>query len=60
MLEEAVEVAGEVARGFDSGQADGIFGAATERAVGAFQEKMGLDADGIVGRLTWRALDTAG
>jgi N-acetyl-anhydromuramyl-L-alanine amidase AmpD len=48
------------ARGFDAGQADGIFGPATERAVSAFQAKMGLDSDGIAGRLTWRALEAAG
>lgn len=35
---------------------DGIFGSGTQQAVVAFQRAMGLDADGIVGQGTWRAL----
>ena len=35
---------------------DGVFGAATERAVRAWQTLAGLTADGIVGRKTWDAL----
>lgn len=35
---------------------DGIFGAGTKQAVIAFQRKMGLAADGIVGPATWSAL----
>ncbi len=35
---------------------DGIFGSGTRQAVIAFQNMMGLTADGIVGANTWRAL----
>lgn len=44
--------------GFDCGNsgADGIFGAATERALRAFQAKLGLEVDGIAGPESFRAL----
>ena len=42
--------------GFNCGTADGIFGAKTLNAVKAFQKKVGLSADGIVGILTWSKL----
>lgn len=34
----------------------GVFGATTEAAVRAFQQRRGLDVDGIVGPITWREL----
>lgn len=39
--------------------ADGKFGAKTETAVKAFQKANGLNADGVVGPLTWDALEKA-
>lgn len=36
--------------------ADGIFGAATEAAVIAFQRMLGIIADGVVGQQTWRLI----
>ena len=38
---------------------DGDFGEITEAAVKAFQELNGLEVDGIVGPMTWSALQTA-
>lgn len=47
--------------GYDVGKygADGKFGAKTQEAVKAFQRDHGLTADGIVGPLTWDALENA-
>ena len=42
--------------GFRTGGLDGIFGAATQNAVRAYQSSRGLAADGIVGCNTWRSL----
>ena len=45
--------------GYDCGKADGKFGAKTLDAVKRFQKDNGLEADGIVGYKTWKALDEA-
>jgi N-acetylmuramoyl-L-alanine amidase len=44
--------------GYDVGKwgCDGEFGNDTNRAVVEFQKDKGLEADGIVGPLTWAAL----
>jgi len=42
--------------GFDPGEIDGVFGAATEAALIAFQQSKGLSADGIAGPQTCQAL----
>ena len=42
--------------GFDPGEADGHYGAATQAAVAAFQRQHGLDADGIAGESTLTVL----
>ncbi|WP_418895602.1 peptidoglycan-binding domain-containing protein [Roseburia hominis] len=35
--------------------ADGIFGSGTESATKTWQSKHGLAADGIVGKMSWKA-----
>ncbi len=45
--------------GYYSGNIDQIFGSATQTAVRNFQRAYGLNVDGIVGPLTWAALDNA-
>lgn len=44
------------AAGFGPLAADGVFGPKTLSAVKAFQQKVGLTADGVVGANTWAAL----
>ena len=46
--------------GFLRNRVDGIFGRRTEQALREFQQGRGIDADGIVGPETWRALAGAG
>ena len=46
------------ALGYDCGLADGAFGAKTDAAVRAFQQKEGLLIDGIVGKQTWTLLES--
>lgn len=43
-------------QGYNVGPIDGIYGAQTQQAVQAFQKTKGLIPDGIVGPLTWEAL----
>lgn len=46
--------------GYYSGEVDGVFGSATEKAVKYFQQKNGLTADGVVGAQTLAALGING
>jgi len=42
--------------GFDYGDNDGIFGSDTKDSVVAMQENFGLEADGVCGPKTWKAI----
>jgi len=46
--------------GFDAGRVDGIFGPATARALGEFQENTGMRPDGVCGYETFDALRRVG
>ncbi|MCA1993703.1 MAG: N-acetylmuramoyl-L-alanine amidase [Coleofasciculus sp. S288] len=45
-------------RGFNPGPIDGIFGSGTTQAVISFQKFNGIKPDGIVGPVTWNALNS--
>jgi putative peptidoglycan binding protein len=47
------------ALGYDVGEADGVFGAATEEAVMQFQADSGIEADGVAGPQTLTAVNEA-
>ena len=47
-----------LAKGFNPGPTDGVFGPKTEGAVKRFQERHGLQVDGIVGPKTMAAFET--
>ena len=47
------------ALGYDVGEADGAFGAATEEAVKQFQADSGIEADGVAGPQTLTAVNEA-
>lgn len=44
--------------GYNVGAVDGIFGGQTEKAVMRFQQRFGLEPDGIIGARTWRPLQS--
>ena len=55
-LQYLLDVISEYYPGIPAPVQDGIFGSGTKQAVVAFQQRMGLVPDGIVGRDTWNAL----
>ncbi|MDI9636080.1 peptidoglycan-binding protein [Geitlerinema splendidum] len=50
-VQEVLQICGDY-----NGKIDGDFGWMTEQAVKAFQKRVGLVADGVVGNRTWHAL----
>ncbi len=55
-LQYLLNMASEYYPGIPAPAQDGIFGNGTRQAVMAFQQLMQLNADGVVGPLTWQAL----
>ena len=55
-LQYLLDLISEYYPGIPAVTQDGIFGAGTKQAVVAFQSRMGLAVDGIVGPATWNAL----
>lgn len=55
-LQYLLNIISEYYPGIPAPAQDGIFGSGTRQSVIAFQQMMGLQADGIVGALTWKAL----
>ncbi|MDE7014210.1 MAG: LysM peptidoglycan-binding domain-containing protein [Kineothrix sp.] len=58
-LQYLLNLVSEYYPGIPAPAQDGIFGSGTRQSVIAFQQIMGLQADGIVGTATWRALYNA-
>ncbi len=55
-LQYLLDVISEYYPGIPGPAQDGIFGSGTKQAVVAFQQRMGLVPDGVVGRDTWNSL----